>query len=573
MLFMPVYADLLFSVLRAPWSRGRFGPWARDTAAAFAKGNIVAALGIVFLLHQALLSMDAIGRSVLRVFYTRRRLLEWETAAEAETAVRRKATVDRYLDWTPWISIALAFPIWLARPSAMKFAAPVLLAWFVSRGISDWLNRAPRTANRTLKAADAELLREASERIWRFFHDWSTEATNWLIPDSVREDGAIAPRVSPTNLGLLLNSRVAAVHFGLLPLQEFIFETKQTLARFEALPKYRGHVLNWYDLDSMRPLEPRFVSTVDSGNLVACLWTLKQAALSFIKGAPAELTAELNEIAAWCHRLAAEMDFRFLYQARKKVLSVGYNVAEKRLEESSYDLLASESRIASFVAIAKGDVAQEAWFHLGRAHTVFRGERILISWTGTMFEYLMPALWMRQHADTIMEQSTKSVVGAQREFARRKGVPWGISESACQAADGCDYGYAAFGIAELAMKRCETNALVVSPYSTFLALATDPRAALANLRRMEEFGWSGRYGFYEAIDYTGAGGNVIRSWMAHHQGMSLLAACNLLFDNPIQRYFHAEPQVMATELLLNERVPTGIEVDREEAPQAAPATV
>ncbi len=568
MLFMPVYADLLFSVLRVPWRGGRFGPWAKDTAAAFAKGNVVTALGIVFLLHQALLSMDAIGRSMLRVFYTRRRLLEWETAAEAETAARRRATVDRYLDWSPWISIALAFLVWFARPSAIMVAAPVLLAWFVSRGISDWLNRAPRTANRKLDAADDALLRDGCERIWRFFHDWSTEATNWLIPDSVREDGTIAARLSPTNLGLLLNARVAAVHFGLLPLQEFVFETKQTLTRFDALPKYRGHLLNWYDLDAMAPLEPRFVSTVDSGNLVACLWTLKQAALSFVKGAPAELTADLNEIAGLCQRLAGDMDFSFLYQPRKKVLSVGYNVAQERLEESSYDLLASESRIASFVAIAKGDVPQEAWFHLGRAHTVFRGERVLISWTGTMFEYLMPVLWMRHHADTIMEQSMKGVVGAQREFARRKGVPWGISESACQGPGECDYGYAAFGIPELAMKRSEINALVVSPYSTFLALSTDPRAALGNLRRMEEFGWSGRYGFYEAIDYTGAGGNVIRSWMAHHEGMSLLAACNLLFDNPIQRYFHAEPQVMATELLLNERVPKGIEVDRDEAGEA-----
>jgi hypothetical protein len=256
-------------------------------------------------------------------------------------------------------------------------------------------------------------------------------------------------------------------------------------------------------------------------------------------------------------------------------MSVGYDIREEKLEKSSYDLLASEARIASFVAIAKGDIPQEAWFHLGRGHTLFRGEAVLISWTGTMFEYLMPMLWMRHYADTITEQSTKAVVRAQREYARRKGVPWGISESACRGEEGCDHGYAAFGVPDLAMKSMDGGSLVISPYSTLLALGVDPHEAIQNLRRMEEFGWSGRYGFYEAIDYSRAGGEVIRTWMAHHQGMALLAACNLLFNHPIQQYFHSEPQVMATELLLHERVPSSVVVEAEEAPvpmaAAAPA--
>ncbi len=329
------------------------------------------------------------------------------------------------------------------------------------------------------------------------------------------------------------------------------------------LPKYRGHLLNWYDIKSLAPLEPRFVSTVDSGNLAACLWTLKQAALAFAaepkpkRGVTASLAAALAGIAEICDRLVEQMDFEFLYQERKRVLSVGYDLCAGRLESSSYDLLASESRIASFVAIAKGDIPQEAWFHLGRGHTRVRDERVLLSWTGTMFEYLMPTLWMRHHPGTISAQTNEAVVRIQQEYAHRKGVPWGISESACDAAAGSEYGYEAFGIPELAMKRSATRSLVVSPYSSFLALAVDPAAAIRNLRRMAEFGWSGRYGFYEAIDYTHAGGEVIRSWMAHHQGMSLLAACNLLFDHPMQRYFHAEPRVMATELLLDERVPNG----------------
>jgi hypothetical protein len=245
------------------------------------------------------------------------------------------------------------------------------------------------------------------------------------------------------------------------------------------------------------------------------------------------------------------MDFRFLYQPRKKVLSVGYNAGTGRLEPSCYDLLASEARIASFVAVAKGDVPQESWFHLGRAHTVYRGERILLSWTGTMFEYLMPAIWMRHYQATILEHSAKAAVRVQREYARQKGVPWGISESSCLG----EQEYAPFGIPELAMKRSHAESVVISPYSSFLALGADPAGAVTNLHRMEEFGWLGRYGFYEAVDYREEGGSLIKTWMAHHQGMALLAVCNLLAENPLQQYFHAEPSVLATELLLHERVP------------------
>jgi cyclic beta-1,2-glucan synthetase len=229
-------------------------------------------------------------------------------------------------------------------------------------------------------------------------------------------------------------------------------------------------------------------------------------------------------------------------------------------------LLASESRTAFFVAIAKGDIPQEAWFHLDRRQTISRGERVLISWTGTMFEYLMPALWMRNYPDTIMLSSMKAAVRIQREYGRRKGVPWGISESACLAEDREQYGYHAFGVPDLSLKQRDTKQLVVSPYSTFLALSVDPDAALENLRNMEGYGWVGRYGFYEAVDYSHAGGTVIRSWMAHHLAMSLLAITNLLLNQPFQRYFHSEPFVLATELLLNERVPSGVAVDLEALP-------
>jgi cyclic beta-1,2-glucan synthetase len=507
----------------------------------------------------------------MRVFVTRKRLLEWETAAEAESAVRRKATVDVYLDWSPVLAAVIAIALWRIRPESLSVAWPILLLWFASRGISGWLNRAPRSRDSRLKDSDAQFVRESAEKIWRFYHDWSSPATNWVIPDHVCEDGRVAQRLSPTNVGMLLNARIAAVHLGHIGIPEFAFQTKNTLAAMRRLRRFQGHLYNWYDVETFKPLEPLFVSTVDSGNLAACLWTLKQAALEFAEKGdcgerPEEVRADLLDIANTCHRMADEMDFRFLYQPRKKVLSVGYNVRSRRLEPASYDLLASESRIASFIAIAKGDISQEAWFHLGRTHTLSSGARVLLSWTGTMFEYLMPALWMNPYSGTIIERSIRAAVHVQRKFARGRRTPWGISESGCSAEPGCDYGYAPFGLPSLALKQSDREKLVVSPYSSFLALQVEPGAAVSNLRRMERLGWSGRYGLYEAADYSTGKASLVRSWMAHHLGMSLLAACNILCGDPIRRHFHAEPQVMATDLLLHERVPRTVLPEREELP-------
>jgi hypothetical protein len=566
---VPMLSGLFFALLRVP-RRWRAAPaWIGESARSFLDHALITVCGLIFLLHQALVSMDAVVRAVLRVLITRKKMLEWETAAAAEAASRPKATVDIYLEWTPAISAGLAWLVWFLRPQALPSAVPLLALWAFSRWFSIWLNRRPRAGHSRLSVADVQLLRESADRIWRFFHDWSTASTNWLVPDSVREDGAAELRVSPTNLGMLLNARIAAVHLGVIPLAEFVFETRQTLERIEQMPKHRGHLLNWIGIQKLQPLAPLFVSTVDSGNLAASLWTLKQAALAFAaelpvkRGLTKELAAALREIADVSDRLVRDMDFRFLYQSRKKSLSVGYDVSAGTLDPASYNLLASEARAAGFVAIAKGDIPQEAWFRLGRAHTLVCGEPVLLSWSGTMFEYLMPSLWMRNYRDTIVDRSMRAAVCSQREYGRRHGVPWGVSESACVSPSNGTYGYQAFGVPELAMRRRDSQHLVISPYSTFLAAAVDPTAAVANLRQMQEYGWLGRYGFYEAIAYSRSGAEAVRMWMAHHQGMSLLTIANLLFDHPLQQYFHSEPQVVATELLLHERIPAGALADLE----------
>jgi cyclic beta-1,2-glucan synthetase len=642
----PTWVRMLVAWAHAPWFSGAFGRWVRTTMTGFLRAHLVVALQITYLLHDAALSVDAIGRALVRMFVTRRRLLEWETAAEA--ALRSRGATDVYLEWSPAAAAALGVVVAAVRPDALHAAVPILVPWMVARAVARWLNRPRRAASGDLVDADARLLRSEALRIWRFFATHSTAHNHWLIPDAVYEDGRTADKLSPTNLGLLLNARIVAVQMGYLTVAEFVAETRRTLATMRRLARYRGHFLNWYDTRTLAVLEPRFVSTVDSGNLAAALWAVKQAAIRYAEAAPdpdvlwdgivdvaraladasdpagralservmrtrapwhdslqeleglvlhyagsatgearmlaaelharlrharagsvatPELSAGLHEIARAADAFVEDMDFAFLYDPRRKVLSVGYDVGTGRLERSTYDLLASESRIASFIAVAKGDIPQESWFHLGRTHTAAQDQRVLVSWTGTLFEYLMPALWFRHRPHTIMHDSMRAAVTVQRRFARAHRIPWGFSESAYVVPGSDDYGYGPCGVPDLALKPLDERTVVVSPYSTFLALLVDPHAAIHNLRRLKRLGCEGRFGLYEAIDYSQGDPQMVRTWMAHHQGMSLLSIADALGGNEMQRAFHAEPQVRATERLLEERVPLTSVPPRTETPR------
>jgi hypothetical protein len=267
------------------------------------------------------------------------------------------------------------------------------------------------------------------------------------------------------------------------------------------------------------------------------------------------LATALRRIAHQAERFAEETDFAFLVDPGRHMLSVGYDVTAQKLHSACYDMLASEARIATFLSVARGDLPQRSWLNLGREHTRVCGRFLLLSWTGTMFEYLMPALWMHSYPDTLIAHTMTASVQVQRAFARSLNIPWGISESGFSRKDDAGhYQYQAFGIPQSALKLAATAGPVVSPYSTFLALGVDPLEALRNLHWMAKAGWVGAYGFYEAADYSCSPGSavIVREWMAHHQGMSLLAILNLLHGNIVQRWFHANPLVRSTELLLNE---------------------
>ena len=555
LLLAPSALGVILGLIRCPRGPGAFVAALRAAALRLGRALLLVASSLALLCNQALLALDAIARTLYRLRHGRR-LLEWETAAQAESRAGSRSPVDECLRWTPVAALLAALALLLARPAALLAAAPLLLCWFLAPLCVLWLDRPRPQPVYCLSPVQRRSLLDSAKRICRFF-DRHGDA-NGFIPDSVHENGATDRRFSPTNLGLLLNARVAAVCLGQQTLPEFIAATRASLDGLNRLAKFRGHLFNWYDLDTLQPLAPRFVSTADSGNLAAALWTLKQACLAWAESAAAALgpagRPALLRLAAECDQLVSAMDFSFLYSPRRRALSVGWDLERGENYAACYDLYASESRIAVFIALAKGDIPDEAWLYLGRARTHSAGQRVMLSWTGTLFEYLLPVLWMRHHPATLAGESARAAVALQRAEARRQSLPWGFSESACFHLSGSQPGYGPFGLPRLAMKRLQRE-LVVSPYSSFLALGVDAPGALENLNSMRQMGWFGEYGFYESADLRGGRALLIRSWMAHHQAMSLMAIANLLCGGPFQNFFHAEPQVAAAEILLHERLP------------------
>ena len=360
-----------------------------------------------------------------------------------------------------------------------------------------------------------------------------------------------------------------------------------TLHSLGRLERFRGHFDNWYDTQTLAPLEPRYISTVDSGNLAGHLITVAQAcrefALAPVKAssdgsasASPEWSATLIEIERTCRELANAMEFTFLYDSTKKLLSIGYRLSDGRLDGSFYDLLASEARLASFVGIAKGDLPTDHWQKLGRPLTPLGRGSALLSWSGSMFEYLMPELIMRDPEGSLLDQTADLVVGGQIRYARERGVPWGISESAYNARDAAlNYQYSSFGVSGLGLKRGLSQNLVIAPYASALAAMIDPTRAAENLARLAAMKAEGKYGFYEAVDYTrsrleeGQSFALVRAYFAHHQGMTLVALANVLHNGALRARFHSDVKVRATELLLHERTPRSVAVARPRADEVA----
>lgn len=528
-------------------------------------------LQIAFLAHESADRIHAIVVTLARLAITHRKLLEWETAAA--TAARlggavRLRTFTTGMRVSPMIAFGTAALVASLRPAALPVASVFLAPWFLAPWIAFRLSL-PTPRNRaTLPEEEREYLRTIARKTWDYFDAFVGPTDQHLPPDNVQiqPTTTIAHRTSPTNIGLGLLATLAAHDLEFIDADTCVQRIRLTLDTVERLERYEGHLLNWYDTRTLEPLTPHYVSTVDSGNLAGALVTVA-----------AGLRDLAPEIAARATALFDGMNFKFLFDPKRQLFSIGFRLADAdhpgRLDLASYDLLASEARLASFLAIAKGDVPEKHWFHLGRATTSLRGAPVLLSWSATLFEYLMPLLLMRSYPETLLDDSCQLVVRRQRSYAEALGVPWGVSESAYNLVDRLgQYQYKAFGIPGLGMKRGLGEEVVVAPYASALALAIDPIASTENLRRLASEGLEGDYGFLDAIDYTKRGadrpdaghpvtsttGVVVPTYMAHHQGMILIAIANTLTNDRMIERFHSDLRVQATELLLQERVPRDV---------------
>ncbi|HZO07924.1 MAG TPA: glucoamylase family protein, partial [Myxococcota bacterium] len=662
--------------------------FARRVESEISTALLQGALSIVFLADQAWSMTDAIVRTLVRLV-RRRKLLEWVTAAR--TRARSRIDLGTFLlRQAPALGLTIAAIVVTARasPASLPLAAPLALAWLAAPWIARWISLLPpERTGASLGASDRAFLRLVARRTWRFFETTVTAADHDLPPDNLQESPTpvLARRTSPTNTGAYLLAVVCARDFGWIGKAEMVERLERTFATLDRLERFRGHFLNWYATADLRPLEPRYVSTVDSGNLAAHLIALRQACLEMARSQaetpgsePARALAGLSDALALArkslksfgddplegtvtrrdlaaalksveelagaatsgdweeqlrelarrtatladigHALAVErgeashvgirdalravdacvashlrdlgaslaprlaslaqragdyvdgMDFRFLYDSARRLFWIGYRLEEGRPDPGYYDLLASEARITSYLAIAHGDVPPEHWFALRRTLVPVGTGLALASWSGSMFEYLMPALLLRAPGQSLLEQTARRVVEEQRRYCGARGVPWGISESAFSTRDiEMTYQYKAFGIPGLGLRRGLAEELVIAPYATALAAMVDPRAAAANFRDLAREGALGPLGFYEAVDYTasrlpeGSRLSVVRAQMAHHQGMTLLALANVLDSGAMRARFHAEPMVQAAELLLQERTPHGVAVSRPRA--------
>ena len=556
-----------------------------EIATAFAQ----AFLSLALLPFHAWETLHAVAVTLVRLAVTGRRLLDWETAASQskQTAGLLRGGARGFvveMAASPIAALLILGAILSMRPSALLLALPFLVLWTLAPFLAYWLSRPAVSGRKALTAEDRERLLDIARRTWTYFDLLVGPDDHHLPPDNLQEvpERVVAHRTSPTNIGMALLSTLAAHDLGFLSLGAALDRLERTLLTMEGLERHEGHLMNWYDTRTLAALAPRYVSTVDSGNLAGALVALSEGCRQLARDSSV-LAPRLHEVARRAADFADGMRFGFLLHPDRQLFAIGFRLADAagpgRLDFASYDLLASEARLASFFAIAKGDVPQSHWFHLGRLVVSVDGVPTLVSWSATMFEYLMPLLLMRTYPGTLLDQTCRMAVKRQIDYARSRNVPWGISESAYLETDRAgNYQYKAFGVPGLGLKRGLADELVIAPYATALAAMIDPAASSDNFRYLLDEGGEGPLGYYDAIDYTprkeegdsgppAPRGAVVRSYLAHHQGMSLVALSNVLLGDRMVERFHADPRVKATELLLQERVPREAPVIQPRPPE------
>ena len=519
---------------------------------AFLGGCLRIAVNVMLLPQLAAVSFIELCKVVWRVLVTRRNMLEWVTAAEAENAGKNSVT-DYYLyfRFTAVLGVACLF-------SGILSLAVLGALWVIAPAVFCEMSRPYVGKKASLDEDDEELLYSFAASMWRFFDNYVTAETNHLPPDNVQYmPYRVAMRTSPTNIGLYLICALAARDLGFIDSAELCARLSDSIAVIKKLDTWNGNLYNWYDLKTLAPLEPEYVSTVDSGNLLCCLTALKEGVAEY-----AWECAGLKEVAEACREILNNADLSALYNERRRLFYIGYDVSSGSFGNNMYDILMSEARMTSYYAIAKKVADKRHWGTLGRLFAGSNGYVGPLSWTGTMFEYFMPHLLLPVVSDSLTDEALKYALYCQKKRTDPLKLPWGVSESGfCSLDIGQNYRYKAFGVQKLGLKRGLDDELVVSPYSTFLALPFAPAGAIANLRRLINLGINGEFGLYEAIDFTasrtGGGFAVVKSYMAHHMGMSLVSIVNCLLDNVMQKRFIRDADMRTAQKLLEEAVYDG----------------
>ena len=522
-------------------------------------------LEVILLPHKAYTNLSAIIKTIYRMNISKQNLLEWMTSEEAERQSKNnlptyfKNMLINLIVGLILLSIGAithAIQFWIF---GFLFIIAPIIAWYISQ------EKKEKKQIFEITKQDKEYCIEIARRTWNFFEENLNEINNYLPPDNYQEDRKekVAHRTSPTNIGLGLLGVCSSYDLGFISIEKAINLIEKMLDTIEKLTKWNGHLYNWYNTLTLEPLIPRYVSTVDSGNFVGYLYTLKQFILEIDDEGKTNIVEKIDN-------LINNTDFSKLYDYKKRIFSIGFNVEENKLTDSYYDLLASEARQTSLIAIAKKDVPAKHWSLLSRTLTTLNKYKGLISWSGTAFEYLMPNVNIKTYEGSLLDESCRFMLMSQKKYAKELGIPWGISEAAFNLRDlNNNYQYKAFGIPWLGLKRGLEEDMVVSSYGIFLSLMYDAKEAIKNLKKLESQEMYGEYGFYESIDYTisrlkyGKMYEPVKTYMAHHQGLILLSINNLINDKILIKRFSNNPEIEAVDILLQERMPEKAIITKE----------
>lgn len=531
-----------------------------QTISGIKKSVLKGILEIVTLPDKVYTSIDAIVKTLYRL-KTKNNLLEWITAEEAEllnNSDLKSYYKKMYFSVIIGILMILYFSYTKIFLGLVWIFAPYIM-WYISKP------RIVKKYNDIINTEEEQYIKGIAKKTWSYFETYMVEDNNFLPPDNYQiflesTERRIAYRTSSTNIGLGLLTIISAYDMKFIDKDKALYLIEKVIYTINRLVKWNGHLYNWYDIKSLEPLRPRYISTVDSGNLIGYLYVVKQFLIE--KKANETLISNVTEI-------INNTNFMPLYNPKIRLFSIGYNIEEGKLTDSYYDFLASEARQASFIAIAMKQISPRHWNNLSRTLTVLNGYKGLVSWSGTAFEYLMPNIIMKKYENSLIDESCKFLIMSSKLYAEKLRIPWGISESAFNLKDLYgNYQYKAFGIPWLGVKRGLADDAVISPYSSVLAIGEDPKGVIKNLKAIEEIGGVGEYGLYEAIDFTperlqlNEKYAVVTTYMAHHQGLILLSINNLINNEVLQNRFYKNPEIEAIDILLQEKMPRNIVITK-----------